>query len=133
MPVLLSEAAERFAHADKASSWEIMSPDPNNGGEITAQTEVLYARVTYTDSDGNNTVQFLESLRDCCIYIKTITAVWELLDTANRSNEAVKNICYQEVVNMMEGQVAIYGEGYLPPDIKQAINEIKEYLNTAVF
>ena len=37
-----------------------------------------------------------------------------------------KGFCYQEVLTLMEGQVT-YGEGYLPHDLKTAINQIKEY------
>lgn len=104
MPVL-SEATIRFTHAKSNSAWEIMSPDPNNGGEITAQTEVAYVRVTYTNFDGNKTIQFFERLKDAHVYNQTIETFWEAIDAATTCNKAAKDSCYQEILTMMGNQV----------------------------
>lgn len=106
-----------------------MSPDPNNGGEITAQTEVAFVRVTYTDLDGNKTVQFFERLVDAHVYNQTIETVWKLIDVANKSNRADKDLSYQEILTLMGNQVSTYGQGFLPHDLKKAVNEIEEYFN----
>ena len=90
------------------------------------QTKVAW-NITYTDLDGNGTTQYFQRLEDTRVYSETIKLVWELIDKANGYDKTTKDFCYQEVLTLMEGQVTTYGEGYLPHDLKTAINEIKEY------
>ena len=140
---ILAESPARSTHAKLDSSWEtaIMSV---GGGD---QTKVAW-NITYTDLDGNETTQcfqhledtdvyqglllpgttqYFQRLEDTRVYSETIKLVWELIDKANGCDKTTKDFCYQEVLTLMEGQVTTYGEGYLPHDLKTAINEIKEY------
>jgi hypothetical protein len=128
MPVL-SEATVRSAHAKANSAWEITSPDPNNGGEITTQTQVDFVCVAYTDFDGNKTIQVFKRLKDASVYTQTIETFWKAIDKANKCNKATKASCYQEILTLMGNQVSTYGKDFLPHDLKKAVNEIEEYLN----
>ena len=125
---LLSEAATRFAHAKSESSWEILFPDPTNGGEITRQTEVAWVHVSYTDFDGAKTTQVFDHVKDAFTYTQTVEDFWGYVKEANKLNDKIaKDLLYQHLVDKMGGQVEQYGEDFLPHDIKKAINEIKEY------
>lgn len=128
MPVL-SEATARSAHAEANSAWEITSPDPNNGGEITAQTEVDFVRVAYTDFDGNETIQYFQRLLDATVYTQTIATFWKAVDEANKCDKATKDSCYQNILTLMGNQVNTYGKDFLSHDLKKAVNEIEEYFN----
>ncbi|CAB9518626.1 hypothetical protein SEMRO_950_G223740.1 [Seminavis robusta] len=118
---ILAENHARSTHAKLDSSWEtaIMSIKGGN------QTKVAWS-ITYTDLDGNKTTQYFQRFEDTHVYSKIIKLVWGLIDKANGCDKTTKDFCYQEVLTLMEGQVATYGEGYLPHDLKTAINEIKE-------
>ncbi|CAB9510054.1 hypothetical protein SEMRO_418_G138840.1 [Seminavis robusta] len=128
MPVL-SEATAYLAHAKSNGAWEFMYPDPNNGGPITAQTAVVFVRVTYTERDGNKTVQEFQCLGDAFIYSQQIETFWEAVHAANECDEVVKVVCYREVLDLMNQQIGTYGKGYLPRELKKAMNENEGYLN----
>ncbi|CAB9527501.1 hypothetical protein SEMRO_2008_G310670.1 [Seminavis robusta] len=119
---ILAESPARSTHAKLDSSWEtaIMSV----GGDD--QTKVAWS-ITYIDLDGNETTQYFQRLEDTRVYSETIKLVWELIDKANGCEKTTKNFCYQEILTLMEGQVATFGAGYLLHYLKTAINEIKEY------
>ncbi|CAB9503212.1 unknown protein [Seminavis robusta] len=131
MPVLF-QAAAYLVHAKSNWAWEFMFPDPNSGGPITAQAAVVFVRVTYTERDGNRTVQGFGSLRDAYMYSQQIGTFWEAVDAANRCNEVVKRVCYRQVLDLMNQQIGTYGQGYLPHELKRAMNEIEGYLNVAL-
>ncbi|CAB9527730.1 hypothetical protein SEMRO_2058_G312870.1 [Seminavis robusta] len=118
---ILAESPARSTHAKLDSSWETTIMNIEEGD----QTKVAWS-ITYTDLDGNKTTQYFQRLEDTHVYSKTIKLVWGLIDKANGCDKTTKDFCYQEVLTLMEGQVATYGEGYLPHDLKTAINEIKE-------
>ncbi|CAB9530013.1 expressed unknown protein [Seminavis robusta] len=122
MPVL-SEAAAYLAHAKSNEAWAFM---------YLAQTAVVFVRVTYTERDGNKTVQDFQRLGDAFVYSQQIGTFWEAVDAANGSNEVVKRVCYREILDLMNQQIQTYGQGYPPRELKKAMNEIEEYLDVAL-
>lgn len=126
MPVL-SEAAARSTHVHASSSWEIVFPDP--GVPITAQTQVDYVYVTYTDLDGNKTTQVFQRLVDAAVYTQAIEGFWQAINEANGQyiDIATKDELYQEILTLMLNHTNTYGKDILPRDLKNAANEIEEH------
>ena len=132
MPVL-TDSTRHAEHAVASDNWVIASNDPGPGVEVTAETEFDWVTVTYTDVDGNDTFKIFGTLLDATVYSNTIETFWQTIDLVNRADEDTKNTVYREILTLMKGQVGKYGQGYLPKELKSAVNEIETHFKLTIW
>ena len=96
----------------------IMVDDADGGVNVNV-------RVVYTDLDGYENTRYLGSIRDAAFYNMTIHSFWGSIDSANKADQVAKDFCYGEILNLMNQQIRKYGRGYLPRNLKAAMNEIE--------